>query len=125
MKRLSLCVAIVASLILFSLYGLHYSDEKSEQILREIHSVGEYSRSGDTNSALKSARNAKKLWLELSDSTVFVESTEADNEIKMSLSRIILLAKSENDDLYTECAVLQGLIEMYVQRQRPTVANIF
>lgn len=75
--------------------------------------------------AIEKADLAEQLWRKMSQHTIFVEDTECDNEIAMSLARIKVFAENSEDDIYSECAVLKRLIELYITRQQITPASVF
>lgn len=79
----------------------------------------------DTAKAIEKADLAEQLWRKMSQHTIFVEDTECDNEIAMSLARIKVFAENGEDDIYSECAVLKRLIELYITRQQITPASVF
>ena len=111
MGRITACAAIVIAMVAFALYGYNYSGTCARRIY--------------TAKAIEKADLAEQLWRKMSQHTIFVEDTECDNEIAMSLARIKVFAKNGEDDIYSECAVLKRLIELYITRQQITPASVF
>lgn len=125
MKRLISCSLIVAVIIGFSLYGYYYSANATENIKSSIEALMQRFEEGDYDAAQKAAQDARHEWAALSADTIFVEDTECDNEIQMSIARINELCVQRDDEIYAECRVLQELLDSYISRQQPTPANIF
>ena len=125
MKRLLGCVAITVLLIAFSVYGYFCSQNVSEEISVILSQVTDSFENEDYEKAISLANSAREKWYSLSENTVFVEDTECDNEITMSLAKICEMAEQESDDIYAECSVVKALLRTYVLRQQPIIANIF
>ena len=119
MGRITACAAIVIAMVAFALYGYNYSDTCA----RRIYLAAD--EKNDTAKAIEKADLAEQLWRKMSQHTIFVEDTECDNEIAMSLARIKVFAENGEDDIYSECAVLKRLIELYITRQQITPASVF
>lgn len=125
MGRMVTCAAIVAAMVAFAIYGYNYSDNRAKQIYNTADEITQAAAEKDTKKAAEKAAFAEELWRGMSQDTIFVEDTECDNEIAMSLSRIRVFAENGEDDIYSECAVLKRLIELYITRQQITLSSVF
>lgn len=125
MKRLISCILIVAGIIVFSIYGCFYSENVETEIKSTIGELKTEFKNGNFMSAESIAGQAQEKWHSLSENTIFIEDRECDCEIMMSLARIREMCRTQDDDIYIECAVLEELLEMYSSRQKPVLTNIF
>lgn len=117
MGRMITCFVIFAALIAFSLYGFGYCNESVERLIAAADRIVLAAEENDVQKASELALEAENIWRQLSDGTVFVEDTDCDNEIAMSLSRIRVYAENADDEIYAECAVLKRLADLYITRQ--------
>lgn len=124
MGRILTCSVIMIVLLSFAIYGYNYSADITRKLIEKIDAVTTAAEEDDTEKATELAVYAENLWRDLSDRTIFVEDTECDNEIAMSLSRIKVLAENGGDELNAECEVLKRLTQLYFTRQELTWANI-
>ncbi len=124
MGRIVTCAAIVVAMVAFAIYGYNYSDNRAKQIYNTADEITQAAAENDTKKAAEKAAFAEELWRGMSQDTIFVEDTECDNEIAMSLSRIRVFAENGEDDIYSECAVLKRLIELYITRQQITLSSV-
>ena len=113
------------AMVAFALYGYNYSDTCARRIYLAADEITQAVDKNDTAKAIEKADLAEQLWRKMSQHTIFVEDTECDNEIAMSLARIKVFAENGEDDIYSECAVLKRLIELYITRQQITPASVF
>lgn len=125
MGRMTTCAAIVIAMVAFAIYGYNYSDNRAKQIYSTADEITQAADENDTKKAAEKAAYAEELWRGMSQDTIFVEDTECDNEIAMSLARIRVFAENGEDDIYSECAVLKRLIELYITRQQITLSSVF
>lgn len=125
MERMATCAAIVIAMVAFAIYGYNYSDNRAKQIYSTADEITQAADENDTKKATEKAAYAEDLWRGMSQDTIFVEDTECDNEIAMSLARIRVFAENGEDDIYSECAVLKRLIELYITRQQITLSSVF
>ena len=125
MGRMTTCAAIVIAMVAFAIYGYNYSDNRARQIYATADEITQAADENDTKKAAEKATFAEELWRGMSQDTIFVEDTECDNEIAMSLARIRVFAENGEDDIYSECAVLKRLIELYITRQQITLSSVF
>ena len=132
MGRITACAAIVIAMVAFALYGYNYSDTcarriylAADEITQAVDKTAGGAYPEGIEKAIEKADLAEQLWRKMSQHTIFVEDTECDNEIVMSLARIKVFAKNGEDDIYSECAVLKRLIELYITRQQITPASVF
>lgn len=112
-------------MVAFALYGYNYSGTCARRIYLAADEITQAVDKNDTAKAIENADLAEQLWRKMSQHTIFVEDTECDNEIAMSLARIKVFAENSEDDIYSECAVLKRLIELYITRQQITPASVF
>ncbi len=124
MGRMVTCAAIVAAMIAFAIFGYNYSDTRAKEIYTTADEITQAIDNDDIKKAAEKAAYAEDIWRGLSQDTIFVEDTECDNEIAMCLSRIRVFAGSGEDDIYSECAVLKRLIELYITRQQITLSSV-
>ena len=124
MGRITACAAIVIAMVAFALYGYNYSGTCARRIYLAADEITQAVDKNDTAKAIEKADLAEQLWRKMSQHTIFVEDTECDNEIAMSLARIKVFAENGEDDIYS-CAVLKRLIELYLTRQQITPASVF
>ena len=117
MGRMVTCAVIVESMVAFEIFGYNYSDNRAKEIYITADGITQALDNDDNQKAAEMAAYAEDIWRGLSQDTIFVEDTECDNEIAMCPSRIKVLAKSGEDDIYSECAVIKRLIELYITRQ--------
>ena len=125
MGRMTTCAAIVIAMVAFAIYGYNYSDNRARQIYTTADEITQAADENDIKKAAEKAAFAEELWRGMSQDTIFVEDTECDNEIAMSLARIRVFAENGEDDIYSECAVLKRLIELYITRQQITLSSVF
>ena len=116
MGRMVTCAVIVAAMVAFAIFGYNYSDNRAKEIYITADGITQAIDNDDKQKAAEMAAYA--------EDTIFVEDTECDNEIAMCLSRIKVFAKSGEDDIYSECAVLKRLIELYITRQHLTLSSV-
>mgnify|MGYP002081446209 FL=1 len=114
MGRMVTCAVIVAAMVAFAIFGYNYSDNRAKEIYITADGITQAIDNDDKQKAAEMAAYAEDIWRGLSQDTIFVEDTECDNEIAMCLSRIKVFAESGEDDIYSECAVLKRLIELYL-----------
>lgn len=125
MKRIVTCVVIMAVAVCFSLYAFDECKKTSDGIKSDIASMLTALEDDDFATAVKYADSAELSWEHLSFGTVFVEDTECDNEIIMTLANIRSMCESEDEDIKTECERLYRLLDTFVNRQRVTWENVF
>lgn len=125
MKRLILCLTLILSMSLFAFYAFFNCRTCAEEIKQEIKSAAECFKKEDYSTALGISDKAIDLWHKLSDRTIFVEDIQNDIEIEMTLARISEMARQKDDDIYEECRVLFTLLDSFIDKQTPTLANIF
>ncbi len=125
MKRLLLCLSLVLLMTVFSIYAFYNCKATAEEIKQNIESVSENFRKEDFDTALQKADNAINLWHKLSDRTIFVEDVQNDIEIEMTLARISEMTRQKSDDIYAECRVLYSLLDSFIDKQMPRLANVF
>ena len=121
MGRMVTCAVIVAAMAAFAIFGYNYSDNRAKEIYITADEITQAIDNDNKQKAAEMAAYAEDIWRELSQDTIFVEDTECDNEIAMCLSRIRVFAENGEDDIYSECAVLKRLIELYIPRQQITL----
>ena len=109
----------------FSIYAFYSCKATAEEIKQNIESVSENFRKEDFDTALQKADNAINLWHKLSDRTIFVEDVQNDIEIEMTLARISEMTRQKSDDIYAECRVLYSLLDSFIDKQMPRLANVF
>ena len=124
MGRMLTCAVIVAAMAGFAIFGYNYSDNRAKEIYITADEITQAIDNDDKQKAAEMAAYAEDIWRELSQDTIFVEDTECDNEIAMCLSRIRVFAENGEDDIYSECAVLKRLIELYITRQQITLSSV-
>lgn len=125
MKRLMLCLFLVLLMTGFSIYAFYSCKATAEEIKRNVESVSENFRNEEYATALIKADNAIDLWHKLSDRTIFVEDVQNDIEIEMTLARISEMTRQQSDDIYAECRVLYSLLDSFIDKQTPRLANVF
>lgn len=125
MKRLTLCLTLILLMSLFGAYAYSNCRECAEDIKQEILSAAECFKKEDYDTAIEFSDKAIDMWHKLSDRTVFVEDIQNDIEIEMTLARISEMAKQRDDDIYEESRVLFTLLDSFIDKQTPTLANIF
>lgn len=125
MKRLIGCVIMAAVIFLFSIGAVWWCDKVTGDIKKDVAVIITATSDNDYDTAYKACLKAEGRWKDLSRKTVFVEDSDCDNEIIMSLSRIKQLCESRDEEIYTECTVLLELLDLFMQRQYPTLANVF
>ena len=94
MGRITACAAIVIAMVAFALYGYNYSGTCARRIYLAADEITQAVDKNDTAKAIEKADLAEQLWRKMSQHTIFVEDTECDNEIAMSLARIKYLPKT-------------------------------
>ena len=124
MGRMVTCAVIVAAMAAFAIFGYNYSDSRAKEIYITADEITQAIDNDNKQKAAEMAAYAEDIWRELSQDTIFVEDTECDNEIAMCLSRIRVFAENGEDDIYSECAVLKRLIELYITRQQITLSSV-
>ncbi len=124
MGRMVTCAVIVAAMAAFAIFGYNYSDNRAKEIYITADEITQAIDNDNKQTAAEMAAYAEDIGRELSQDTIFVEDTECDNEIAMCLSRIRVFAENGEDDIYSECAVLKRLIELYITRQQITLSSV-
>ncbi len=125
MKRLLICTLIITAVIGLCLYSYSYCEKTAQNISDTLSLMIISYDNSDYKSAEEYALTAKNQWHDISENTVFVEDTECDNEITMTLARIEEMVKRRSEDLYYECIVAKELLSTFVTRQKPTISNVF
>ena len=125
MKRLTLCLILIPLMILFGAYAYFNCRECAREIKQEIRSAAECFKKEDFNAAIEFSDKAIDMWHKLSDRTIFVEDIQNDIEIEMTLARISEMVKQRDDDIFEESRVLFTLLDSFIDKQTPTLANIF
>ncbi len=124
MKRLLICSVIMTAVTAMSIYSYNYCENTATSISLTLSEISESCEKGDYETAQEKAKSARITWQNISENTVFVEDTECDNEISMTLARIEEMAKRQSDDIFYECTVADELLQTFITRQKPTWGNV-
>lgn len=120
MRRIFLCLAIIAALAAFSVYGTLYVGGISERIIEGLDEVC----GAEGEEAVSAARETDRLWNEFYEKHIFITDKEHAMEITALLARIAALAEEGSDELTAECRTAKKLVQLFCEKQKPELMNV-
>lgn len=124
MKRIVVCVILALSLAAAGSWCFFYSDDTAKNILEELEETERLYSSGDTEEAAAASARAKDKWNGFTEIRILSVDNEHEMEITMSMSRLVSLIESENEEAMVEWAAVKELVEGYKREISPFVLNV-
>jgi len=110
-KRVYLCAALFAALVIFSALNSRYVKRVIDEIGEVVGFVEESSVAGDFDEAVRYSEEAIAKWDAFRDKIWLLSNKQFAAEITASLARINALASSGNDEVLTECAAARAYMD--------------
>lgn len=121
MKRIFLCLAIIAALVALAIYGAGYVSGVAEDIITRLDTLGE---STDSEEAKALAADTDRVWNDFYEKHIFITDKEHAMEITAALARISALAEEGSEELKIECKTARKLVELFLEKQRAEFMNV-
>lgn len=124
MKRMVLCVVLIAAMIILSLSGFVYIDKTAQEMRSGIDRIEKAYLQEDAEVMKTEIDALKERWERFCNVHIFITDTDHALQITELLARIDGLSRTGNDELLSECAAADRLIETYRSEQVPGILNI-
>jgi len=125
MKRVILCVIILAALCALAAGSYFYIVDTTTRLLNKVELVGRSFAEGDYQTALGTAEDAYEIWSNFRKNRYLIIDRDNVAEITASLARIKSLANARSEEVVTECSVAAALLDQYTEKQKPNGYNVF
>ena len=124
MRRIVICIILSLVILAGGIWGVIYTTGFSDGLLTELEAVTENFQQGDIEAAKQAYSRVRKSWDGFRNFHILVSDQEHALEITMCIARIGSMLEQEEDDLLTECAQAEKLIEVFRHEQLPSLTNI-
>ncbi|MBD5082316.1 MAG: DUF4363 family protein [Ruminococcaceae bacterium] len=124
MKRIVLCIIIIAVIICFGTFSLIYTSSVTGSITRDLEQLQTDFRDGDFEAARACAERINNRWESFCRLHFLTADNEHSLEVTMTAKRIESLLEREDEEALTECGVMLELVKVYEREQMPSIMNI-
>lgn len=124
MKRIVLCIVIIAVIIAFGTFSLIYTSSVTGTISHELEQLRTDFQNGDYEAARACAERVNNRWESFCRIHFLTADNEHSLEITMTAKRIESLLDREDEEALTECGVMLELVKVYEREQMPSIMNI-
>lgn len=125
MKRLYLCIMIVAVMLVIGIASYFCTKSVTENIEQKIDVITDCYNTGDFGRVKLLSTELRETWEDYIEEHIFVTDKEQAIEITLSITRIEALAEEHDDEILAESTVAKELISIYREKQALSLANIF
>ncbi len=125
MKRLYLCIMIVAVMLVIGIASYFCTKSVTENIEQKIDVITDCYNTGDFGRVKLLSTELRETWEDYIEEHIFVTDKEQAIEITLSITRIEALAEEQDDEILAESTVAKELISIYREKQALSLANIF
>ena len=119
-----LCIALIGAMIILSLSGFIYIDKTAREMRSGIGRIEKAYLQEDSETMESEIALLEERWQKFCDIHIFITDTDHALQITELLARIDGLSRTGNDELLSECAAADRLIESYRSEQVPGILNI-
>ena len=124
MKRIVLCIIIIAVIICFGTFSLLYTSSVTGAITDDLKQLQTDFGNNDLEAARACAQRINDRWESFCRLHFLTADNEHSLEITMTAKRIESLLEREDEEVLTECGVMLGLVRVYEREQMPSIMNI-
>ena len=124
MKRMVLCIVLIAAMLILSLSGFIYIDKTAGEMRAGIKRIETAYLKDDSETMKNEIAALDDRWQKFCDVHIFITDTDHALQITELIARIDGLSRTDNDELLSECAAADRLIETYRSEQVPGILNI-
>lgn len=125
MKRLYLCVMLVAVMLIIGIASYFCTKSVTENIEQKIDVIADCYNAGDYGRTKILSAELRETWEDYIHKHIFITDKEQANEITLSITRIEALAEENDDEILSESTVAKELISIYREKQELSFANVF
>ena len=124
MKRVFLCVFILAVMIGSSIYLLNKIEEKGSQITKTIDNAISLFEAGDFNKSAEKINQATQQWSDYYVLLSLVMPNENIQQITQSVSKLTALLKDCKEEFIAECESVKYAINLLYENEYPSLRTI-
>ncbi len=125
MKRIVICLFIIAALIVLGAASFYYTDSVTGSAAHTIDEIAGSFETGDFEQARSLTMTLSQRWGEYVKNDIFIVDKDHIMEITAMIARLQALAEEKSEDLPEECAAARQMILFYREKNYPTWNNIF
>lgn len=125
MKRLVVCFVIMASVVIFSLWGIYQIQSLRKEFDQLILKSESLVLQRDMSGADKYLKDFKKEWNKKKDKISYVCNNNDLKEISFMISRLEFQVYNSYDDYFESCAVLREKLATLLETEIPDFEGIF
>lgn len=125
MKRLVVCFVIMASVVIFSLWGIYQIQSLRKEFDQLILKSEGLVLQRDVSGADKYLKDFKKVWDSKKDKISYVCNNNDLKEISIMISRLEFQVYNSYDEYFENCAVLRERILSLLETEIPDFEGVF
>lgn len=124
MKRIIACCIMAAVIFAGGAAALYYTDKAADEIIDNLRLIESCFLKDDKEGAEEAAEKMEEGWDNFRKLHILTVDNDHALEITMSAARISDMLRRDNEDVLTECKVMEELIRVYREEQEPSILNI-
>ncbi len=125
MKRLILCIAILAVIITGSVLSLLLINNKNQQLIETLDAITVYAEDRKTDQALEKIEEFSRLWKKYYVCVSFLVESSCLEDISSSCAKLKALLLKDSEELYSECETIKYGINLIYNNEFPYLHSIF
>lgn len=124
MKRIIACCILTVLIFAGGIAALCYTNKAADEITENLKAIESLYLKDDKEGAKEAARKMEEGWKSFRRLHMLTVDNDHILEITMSAAKIRDMLQRDNEEVLTECAVMEELIGVYKEEQFPSIMNV-